>query len=96
MSVSRPYVEELRGSQQDYGPAADDRDKDHIRRVTHRVREWDSLTRDHQGSWMEAVQYVSGRMDVYWSSKMQRLRPEPALPRRSFHRANFLMRTIEQ
>lgn len=96
MAVNRPYVEDLRGTRPDYGPALNDRDKEHVKRVTDRVREWSALTRDHQGSWLEAVQYVSGRMDVYWSSKMQRLRPEPALPRRSHHRANFIMRTVEQ
>jgi hypothetical protein len=45
---------------------------------------------------MEAVQYVAGRFDVYWSTKLQRLRPEPALPRKSNYKANFLLRTLEQ
>jgi len=67
-----------------------------VQRISRRARQWQTLTRDHQGSWMEAIHYVSGRTNVYWSQKLQRLRPEPALPRRSFHRANFLIRFVEQ
>ena len=91
-------MEDLRGvpapTTPESGSSKEDREAAH--RIQRRARQWQTLTRDHQGSWMEAIHYVSGRTNVYWSQKLQRLRPEPALPRRSFHRANFLIRMVEQ
>ena len=93
--VARPLREDIAPKDSDGLGSRRLEERDHAVRIQRRLQEWEFLTRDHQGSWMEAIQHLAGRQDYYWSAKLHRLRPEPALPRKSDHQANFIMRLVE-